>query len=169
VTASTVVDAERALARLDTLARRFSVDDLLARTESGYVVEGTDPATDIDPDALARFRQFMDDDLNTPGALAGIFELVTEAHTSADAGHDAPARALAHTAAVLAAALGLSLRGDAAVVDEETSRLVAARDEARAARDFARADALRDELTAMGWTVEDTPAGTAVRRGQGTE
>jgi cysteinyl-tRNA synthetase len=59
----------------------------------------------------------------------------------------------------------LSLRDDAAVMDEETSRLVAARDEARAARDFGRADALRDELTAMGWTVEDTPAGTAVRRG----
>jgi cysteinyl-tRNA synthetase len=68
------------------------------------------------------------------------------------------------TAAVLAAALGLSLRGEAAVVDEETIRLVAERDAARAARDFARADALRDELTAMGWTVEDTPSGTAVRR-----
>jgi cysteinyl-tRNA synthetase len=67
---------------------------------------------------------------------------------------------------VLAAALGLSLRGDADVVDEETALLVAARDEARAARDFGRADALRDELTAMGWTVEDTADGTAVRRGQ---
>ena len=65
---------------------------------------------------------------------------------------------------MLAAALGLSLQGDAAEVDEETARLVAERDEARAVRDFARADALRDELTAMGWTVEDTPAGTAVRR-----
>ena len=130
------------------------------------MVEGTEPATGIDADALARFRQHMDDDLNTPGALAGIFELVTEAHTRADAGDDARARDLAHSAAVLAAALGLSLQGDAAVVDEETARLVAARDEARAARDFSRADALRDELTAMGWTVEDTPDGTAVRRGQ---
>jgi cysteinyl-tRNA synthetase len=42
--------------------------------------------------------------------------------------------------------------------------LVAARDEARLARDFARADALRDELTARGWTVEDTPSGTAIHR-----
>jgi cysteinyl-tRNA synthetase len=169
VTAGTVADAQKALARLDTLARRFSVGDLLAGTASGYVVEGVDPATAIDPDALARFRQQMDDDLNTPGALAAIFELVTEAHTRADAGDDERARHLAHSAAVLAAALGLSLRGDAAVVDEETSRLVAARDEARAARDFGRADALRDELTALGWTVEDTPTGTAVRRGQGAE
>jgi cysteinyl-tRNA synthetase len=38
------------------------------------------------------------------------------------------------------------------------------RDEARGARDFARADALRDELVALGWTVEDTPDGTAIRR-----
>jgi cysteinyl-tRNA synthetase len=42
--------------------------------------------------------------------------------------------------------------------------LVAARDEARRAKDFARADALRDELVGLGWTVEDTPAGTAIRR-----
>jgi cysteinyl-tRNA synthetase len=42
--------------------------------------------------------------------------------------------------------------------------LVAERDEARKNKDFARADALRDELVALGWTVEDTAAGTAIRR-----
>jgi cysteinyl-tRNA synthetase len=164
VTEGTVADAEKALGRLDTLARRFSVGDLLAQTPSGYLVEGTEPATGVDPAALARFRQYMDDDMNTPGALAGIFELVTEAHTRADAGDADGAASLAHSAAVLAAALGLSLHADDAVVDDETARLVAERDAARAARDFARADALRDELTALGWTVEDTPGGTAVRR-----
>ena len=59
---------------------------------------------------------------------------------------------------MLAAALGLSLRAADTEVDEESARLVAERDEARRARDFARADALRDELVARGWTVEDTPA-----------
>jgi cysteinyl-tRNA synthetase len=164
VTAGTVADAEKALARLDTAARRFSVGDLLAASESGYVVEGTAPAIDIDPGALAEFRSRMDDDLDTPGALAGIFDLVTAAHTSADAGDEVRGRHLALSAAVLAAALGLSLRGDAAAIDEDTAKLVAERDAARSTRDFARADALRDELTALGWTVEDTPAGTAVRR-----
>jgi cysteinyl-tRNA synthetase len=106
----------------------------------------------------------MDDDLDTPGALAGIFDLVTAAHTSADASDADRGRYLALSAAVLAAALGLSLRGDAAEVDHETARLVAERDAARAAKDFGRADVLRDELTARGWTVEDTPEGTAVRR-----
>ncbi len=164
VTAGTVADAEKALARLDTLARRFSVSDLLAATESGYVVDGTPPATEVEPGALAQFRTRMDDDLDTPGALAAIFDLVTAAHTSADGGDEDRGRHLAHSAAVLAAALGLSLKGETDEIDDDTARLVAERDAARAARDFTRADALRDELTAKGWTVEDTPAGTAVRR-----
>jgi cysteinyl-tRNA synthetase len=64
----------------------------------------------------------------------------------------------------LAGALGLSLRNETDEVDADTAALIMQRDEARAARDFARADALRDELTALGWTVEDTASGTAVRR-----
>ena len=164
VTPETLADAEKALARLDGLARRFDVAELLARTEDGYVVEGRPPASDIDPGASAAFRAHMDDDLDTPGALAGIFELVTAAHSAADAGDEEEGGRLARTAAVLAAALGLSLRAADVEVDDESARLVADRDEARRTRDFARADALRDELVARGWTVEDTPTGTAVRR-----
>jgi len=65
---------------------------------------------------------------------------------------------------VLLAALGVSLRDESGEADEASALLVAARDEARRAKDFARADALRDELVALGWTVEDTPSGTAIRR-----
>jgi cysteinyl-tRNA synthetase len=164
VTPETVTDAEKALDRLDTLARRFGVGELLEKSGTGYLVEGTSPATGLDQDALMSFRARMDDDLDTPGALAGIFDLVTAAHTSADAGQADRAQELAQTAAVLAGALGLPLRGASSTVDEETARLVAQRDAARAARDFALADALRDELVSLGWTVEDTAAGTAVRR-----
>ncbi len=164
VTPETLADAEKALGRLDGLARRFDVAELLAQTEDGYVVEGTPPATGIDPGASAAFREHMDDDLDTPGALAGIFELVTAAHSAADAGDEDEGGRLAHAAAVLAAALGLSLRAADIEADEESARLVAERDEARRARDFARADALRDELVARGWTVEDAPSGTAIRR-----
>ena len=106
----------------------------------------------------------MDDDLDTPGALATVFELVTAAHSAADSGDEAEGGRLARTAAVLAAALGVTLRAADTEVDEESARLVVERDGARQARDFARADALRDELVARGWTVEDTPAGTAIRR-----
>ncbi len=164
VTPDTVVDAEKGLERLDTLARRFGMEDLLAQTSGGYVVEGDPPATGMEPDALNAFRWHMDNDLDTPGALAGIFDLVSAAHSDADAGDGKEGHLLAHTAAVLSAALGLPLRGQASAIDAESARLVSARDEARRAKDFVRADALRDELVAMGWTVEDTLSGTAIRR-----
>jgi cysteinyl-tRNA synthetase len=164
VTPETLSDAEKALDRLDGLARRFDVADFLSRTQDGFVVEGMPPATDLDAAAVADFRAHMDDDLDTPGALAGLFELVTAAHSAADSGDEAGGARLARTAAVLLAALGVSLRSAEVEVDEESARLVAERDEARRAKDFARADALREELVAKGWTVEDTPSGTAIRR-----
>jgi cysteinyl-tRNA synthetase len=164
VTPETVADAEKALERLDALARRFGLPDLLERSGRGYVVAGEGDASDIDEDALAMFRDRMDDDMDTPGALAGIFELVSRANSAADAGDEAIAARLAHTAAVLLAALGVSLRDESGEIDEAAAALVTARDEARRAKDFARADALRDELVALGWTVEDTPSGTAIRR-----
>jgi cysteinyl-tRNA synthetase len=106
----------------------------------------------------------MDDDMDTPGALAGIFDLVSTANSRADARDEEGAATAARTAALLAAARGLPLRGAVADVDDASARLVAQRDEARRSKDFARADALRDELVALGWTVEDTPSGTAIRR-----
>jgi len=117
VTPETLADAEKALARLDGLARRFTsfdVADLLAQTDGGFVVEGVAPAAALDADAVVAFRAHMDDDLDTPGALATIFDLVTAAHSAADAGDEVEGGSLAHTAAVLLAALGLSLRGDEA-------------------------------------------------------
>ena len=167
VTPDTLADAEKALTRLDGLARRFAdfgVVDLLAQTDEGFVVDGVSPSTAVDGAALAAFRASMDDDLDTPGALATIFELVTAAHSAADSGDEEEGGRLAHTAAVLAAALGLTLRAADTDVDAASARLVTARDQARQTRDFARADALRDELVARGWTVEDTPNGTAIRR-----
>jgi cysteinyl-tRNA synthetase len=164
VTPDTLADAEGALGRLDSLARRFSVGGMLEQTAEGFVVEGEPPAVDLDPGAVAAFRVRMDDDLDTPGALAGIFDLVSAAHSAADAGDQDRAETLARTAAVLLAALGVSLRGESGEVDEAAAQLVAQRDEARQAKDYARADALRDELVALGWTVEDTPSGTAIHR-----
>jgi cysteinyl-tRNA synthetase len=49
-------------------------------------------------------------------------------------------------------------------LDEEAAALAAERDEARHNKDYARADAIRRELVARGWVVEDTPRGTIVRR-----
>ncbi len=147
VTPSTLNDAEKGLERLDAMARQFHVDD-----------QPVDPS-DLDQDALRRFAVAMDDDLDTPAALAGVFELVREANRGTS-----EAARLARTAAHLAAAVGLELHGAAAEVDAETAELMHRRDEARQGRDFATADAIREELVARGWTVEDTPEGTKVRR-----
>jgi cysteinyl-tRNA synthetase len=163
VTPDTLADAEKALDRLDALARRFGIGNLLAASPDGVIVEGRD-AGDADAEASAGFRYRMDDDLDTPGALAAIFDLVTAAHTAADGGDEVEGKRLAQTVAVLSGALGLPLRGESGEVDEAAARLVAERDEARRAKDFARADALRDQLVSLGWTVEDTPSGTAIHR-----
>jgi cysteinyl-tRNA synthetase len=162
VTESTIADAEKGLARLDAMARRFALDDPLAAAP--LVVAGEGPAAGAERGAVERFVERMDDDLDTPAALAGIFDLVSRANAAADAGDAEGGRRTARTAAVLAAALGLRLRGSVDVLDERTRQLVAQRDGARRDRDWARADALRDELVAEGWVVEDGPDGTTVHR-----
>ena len=162
VTTDTVADAEKGLERLDALARRFGIGDLIAESGRGYLIEGRD-GEGTDAGALTIFRARMDDDLDTPGALAGIFDLVSAAHTAADAGNEDEGARLARTAAVLVGALGVPLRGESEEVDEASAKLVAERDEARQSKDFARADALRDELVALGWTVQDSPSGTSIR------
>ncbi|MDA8057938.1 MAG: cysteine--tRNA ligase [Actinomycetota bacterium] len=164
VTPETIRQAESGLARLDELARRFGLADLLATGGPVTSVTGAGE-DDLDQAAVARFVERMDDDLDTPAALSGIFELAREANAAADAGHDQPAARAARTAAHLAAVLGLSLRGaQPTVEDPEVLDLMARRDVARAERRFADADALRAELVERGWVVEDAAEGTRVRR-----
>jgi cysteinyl-tRNA synthetase len=162
VTPDTIAQAEAGLARLDEFARRFDLPDLLAQGPP----TGPGPAADgVDADAMAAFTAAMDDDLDTPGALATVFDLARRANADADAGDAAAAARAAATAGLLAAALGLRLQGGADdEVDAAAAGLVQARDEARAARDWGRADALRDELEAAGWLVEDSTEGTRIRR-----
>jgi cysteinyl-tRNA synthetase len=159
VTPATVAQAEGALARLDDLARRFALraDLLGVRAEE---VEG-----EVDGDAVASFMAHMDDDLDTPGALAEVFDLARRAHQAADGGGDG--RRLAHTAAVLCGAVGLALAATDDAVDAVTAAKVAARDRARAEGDFATADRLRAELDADGWALEDGPGGTRAHRRPG--
>jgi cysteinyl-tRNA synthetase len=159
VSPETVADAEKGLERLDALARRFELPDLLA-SGPGYVVgEAEDNRERFGP-----FVSSMENDLDTPGALAHLFDLVSRANTLGDDGDDVGARELAQTVALLCAALGLSVHGEVSGVDDETRGLVDERDRARAERNWARADELRDELVTLGWIVEDGPTGTVVRR-----
>lgn len=118
-----------------------------------------------DPDAevLDRFRAAMDDDLDTPAATALLFDSVRRANAALDAGDTATAASLVAAVGEMCAAVGLELSagGD---VPAEVAALAGELDAARAAKDFARADAIRAQLQADGWTVETTRDGTVVRR-----
>ncbi len=149
VNRSTTDDASRALERLDTFAKR---------AESW-------PEVAADPDLLGRFRAHMDDDLDTPGAIGELFGIVTRANQAADSGDIDAAATLAATAREICVAVGLELRTEVAAVPEEILALAAKRDEARAAKDWAAADALRDEIQGLGYVVEDSAQGTQVRPG----
>ncbi|HNB94938.1 MAG TPA: hypothetical protein PLX07_08175, partial [Microthrixaceae bacterium] len=149
VTTRTVEEAEAALARLDAMARR-SVDV---------------PDAEPDPEQIAAFVAAMDDDLGTPKAMAQVFGLVTRVNTLLDAGDRDGAAPLVAAVLAILGALGLDLRDPSAEpVPDDVAALASARDAARAERDWATADALRDELVSLGWTVEDAAAGTIVRR-----
>ncbi len=115
-----------------------------------------------DPEVLATFRERMNDDLDTPSATALLFDTVRRANAAIDAG-SSEASALAAAVREICRAFGLVLKG-AADVPAEVAAKAQALDAARAAKDFATADALRAELQADGWIVETTKAGTSVRR-----
>ena len=150
VTDDSLRNAEAALDRLDAFARRVAAVDDLA---------GVDP----DPEALERFRAAMDDDMQTPAATRLLFDLVRRANAALDAGDVAAAGPAAAAASEIAGALGLELRAELDAVPDELRGWARERDEARAAKDWARADELRDRIAAAGYVIEDTPSGTVVR------
>jgi cysteinyl-tRNA synthetase len=138
---------------------------------------------DVAPDAVdasvaapfaERFHAAMDDDFNTPEALAVLFDLVREVNRiraddpGAAAGPAAVLRRLGGILGILQEDPEVYLRGradDGGMSDEEIETLIQARIAARAAKDWAEADRLRKLLTDAGIGLEDGPTGTAWRRG----
>jgi len=119
-------------------------------------------AAPADSDVIARFRDLMDDDLDTPSATALLFDTVRRANAALDAA-DPAAPGLVAAVREIGNAFGLEFKA-AAEVPAEIAAKATALDAARAAKDFATADALRAELQGAGWIVETTKAGTTVRR-----
>ena len=115
------------------------------------------------PTCLARFRERMDDDLDTPGATALLFDTVRTRPTPRSMREDPIAPSLVAAVHEICTAFGLVLNAGGDVPPDDAAK-AAALDAARAAKDFAAADAIRAELQAAGWTVETTKAGTTLRR-----
>jgi cysteinyl-tRNA synthetase len=143
-------DAAKAVDRLDALFRRARV---------AGVVEG-------EVGDVSEFRAAMDDDFDTPAALAYVFGLVRRANTALDAGDLSEVATLLATVRELCGSFGLAIDdGSLSLSDDaDVDALVVARDEARVRRDFAEADRIRDELDARGITLEDGAGGTTWHR-----
>ena len=110
-------------------------------------------------EARTKFCTAMDDDLNTPDALAAVFDLVKEINTlSAVSSKDALQTAAAAFDEITGV-LGLLYNRKKDEVPAEVTELVEKRAAAKKAKDWATADAIRAQLTELGWAVKDTAQG----------
>ena len=163
-------DAAASYDRLATFATNAARALAVAGVEGGVVAPSGSPLTLV-PDPASprgRFQAALDDDLNVPAALAVLFDLVAEANpliVRLERGDEAaagPLRDRFGTFLDLAARLGftpLDDLPDPAAFRPLLDLLLDLREHARAARDFAAADAIRDRLAASGIRVEDRPGG----------
>ena len=139
-----------------------SQERALQRLRGALRVDSGD-GPEVDSDSFrARFVEAMDDDLNTPRALAALFDLAREVNRGRERG--ANVSYAQDTLSDLAAILGLDLSDS--TDDAEASAgpfiqlLVDLRSDLRADRQFDQADRIRDDLANLGVALEDTPAGT---------
>jgi cysteinyl-tRNA synthetase len=106
---------------------------------------------------LESFRDALADDFNTPRAIAEAFELVGETNR-----HEVPRAEAAQALAEMLDLVGLSSLtqpDEGAEADDEAEKLLEERQAARAAKEFARADEIRDKLAELGWEVRDSADG----------
>lgn len=114
--------------------------------------------------ARQKFITAMDDDLNTPDALAALFDFVKDINTLSDAASRPALEQAAQMFDELAGVLGLLYNRKKDEVPAEVIDLVNQRAAAKKAKDWPRADAIRARLAEMGWTVTDTAQGPKVSK-----
>ncbi len=132
-------------------------------------LEGAAPGGSADAAALEEFECAMDDDFNTPVALAVLQGVARSLNSAKAAKHDAEAADAAATMRKIGRTLGLLQQdpgaylkrgaGASALADRDIDALVEARRAARAAKNFAEGDRIREQLAAAGVLIEDKPGG----------
>jgi cysteinyl-tRNA synthetase len=154
---------EEAVARVERL-RNFFRDKAVGAPVGGSPdkIRGVsgDPSPGAQAGAAPRLEAFRDalaDDFNTPRALAEVFELVGEANRGEVDGGEASG-ALAEMLDLVGLST-LTQPDEGVEADHDARQLMEEREEARAAKDFGRADELRDRLAGLGWTIRDSADG----------
>jgi cysteinyl-tRNA synthetase len=141
------------------------IDECVARL--GEIGAGSEIAPS-EPDILQKFIAAMDEDLNVSEAWGAIFEWVRETNRQLAENRITPARAntLSGVWARMNEVLGLYAKQEREMgekLDQTLQKLLEDRQAARKAKDFKRSDAIRDELKAKGWVIEDTPKGPRLK------
>ncbi|GIQ70339.1 cysteine--tRNA ligase [Xylanibacillus composti] len=155
--------AEQSLNRIqnaaDNLRHRMNAAVALSDEDSAAVLEKLE-------ETLNRFHAKMQDDFNTPDAITAVFDLVSELNVYMERPQTNLA-VLQRAEAILSemdAVLGILREEEQTLLDEQVEALIQERVEARKAKNWARADEIRDELAAQGILLEDTPQGIRWRR-----
>lgn len=155
-TLATLDAARTALSRLNEFTERL-------REKKSNDIELDGPAPAWAEDARARFKSAMDDDLNTPQALAALFDMIHEGNRTIDC-NKPDAREIAGAMDVLRdldRVLGILQKTDDRP-DREIADLVEQREEARKLKQWKEADEIRKKLANLGWEVRDTSAGPKI-------
>jgi cysteinyl-tRNA synthetase len=142
-----------ALARIDELIAKLN------EIAAGAQPSGTD-------ELVAQFTAALDDDLNVAAARGHIFEWVRATNKAIAENRLTPGQAAAALAAwqQIDSVLAIGTKPVDSEIPAEIQALLDQRQAARKAKDFRRSDAIRDELKAKGWTIEDTPKGPRFKR-----
>ena len=155
--------AEKNLERLKAALRPVSASASLSGAAPDGVVEALASQAGSTKQA---FMDAMDDDFNTPLALAALYELVKAINTARDSGaNDEQLKPAQSTLRELADVLGLRLaeKQGSSEQDAQVEALLAERTEARRQKNWARSDQIRDQLKEMGVVIEDSKDGTKWR------
>ncbi len=155
-------DAKNALSRIGSFLIRV---DELSKSGPHGAKESDGHAEELIGKFLIAFEEAMDDDLNTAGALAALFTLIRDANIAMDAGRITPADAEGIRTALMKVDPVLDIYPKREEnLDAEIEELIAQRNAARKARNFAESDRIRDLLVSKDILLEDTPGGVRWRR-----
>jgi cysteinyl-tRNA synthetase len=156
---------EEAVARVERLRNFFRTQrgaasgEASAEQQRGRSGESSPESASPVTERLEAFREALADDFNTPRAMAEVFELVGEANRE----DELPGAVEAVGEMLDLVGLGSIAEGQDAT-DPEAEQLLREREDARAAKDFGRADEIRDRLAALGWEVRDSADGPRLVR-----